>query len=158
MLLGGLWHGSSWQFVIWGGLNGLGLMVFKLWKKISPYGKSKHWLAKVWMIFITFNFITFTRIWFRAETMQSTKEIIQQISTHFQPQLFMDIITSYSNVFIFMLVGYFIHWLPVKTKQWYRITFIKLPLAVQAIITIIAVFGIYQAMSSDMVPFIYFQF
>ncbi len=29
MLLGGLWHGSSWMFIIWGGLNGLGLMVHK---------------------------------------------------------------------------------------------------------------------------------
>lgn len=33
MLLGGLWHGSSWMFVIWGGYNGFGLVVYKLWKK-----------------------------------------------------------------------------------------------------------------------------
>jgi D-alanyl-lipoteichoic acid acyltransferase DltB (MBOAT superfamily) len=32
MLLGGLWHGSSWMFVIWGGYNGFGLVVYKLWK------------------------------------------------------------------------------------------------------------------------------
>lgn len=39
MLLGGLWHGSSWLFVIWGGLNGLGLVVHKLWERISPFKK-----------------------------------------------------------------------------------------------------------------------
>ena len=32
MLLGGLWHGASWNFVIWGGLNGLGILVYKYWK------------------------------------------------------------------------------------------------------------------------------
>ncbi|MCB0771223.1 MAG: MBOAT family protein, partial [Flavobacteriales bacterium] len=44
MLIGGLWHGASWMFVIWGGLNGLGLIVYKFWKPISPWGKSKSWI------------------------------------------------------------------------------------------------------------------
>ena len=35
MLLGGLWHGASWNFVIWGGLNGLGILVYKFWKEID---------------------------------------------------------------------------------------------------------------------------
>jgi D-alanyl-lipoteichoic acid acyltransferase DltB (MBOAT superfamily) len=35
MLLGGLWHGASWNFVIWGGLNGIGILVYKSWKKMS---------------------------------------------------------------------------------------------------------------------------
>jgi alginate O-acetyltransferase complex protein AlgI len=33
---GGLWHGASWQFVIWGGLNGVGLVVYKLWRGYPP--------------------------------------------------------------------------------------------------------------------------
>ena len=33
MLLGGLWHGASWNFVIWGGLNGIGMIVYKIWAK-----------------------------------------------------------------------------------------------------------------------------
>ena len=36
MLLGGLWHGSSWQFVIWGGLNGVGVLSTKYWLKAQP--------------------------------------------------------------------------------------------------------------------------
>jgi D-alanyl-lipoteichoic acid acyltransferase DltB (MBOAT superfamily) len=32
MLLGGLWHGSSFNFITWGGLNGLGILVYKWWK------------------------------------------------------------------------------------------------------------------------------
>lgn len=44
MLLGGLWHGASWNFIIWGGLNGVGMIAFQLWKKTS-------WHLK--MLFIT---------------------------------------------------------------------------------------------------------
>lgn len=44
MLLGGLWHGASWNFIIWGGLNGVGMIAFQLWKKTG-------WHLK--MLFIT---------------------------------------------------------------------------------------------------------
>ena len=44
MLLGGLWHGASWNFVIWGALNGAGMIVYKVWTKIN-------WNLKV--LFIT---------------------------------------------------------------------------------------------------------
>ncbi len=36
MLLGGLWHGASWNFMIWGGLNGIGMVIYKIWTKRSP--------------------------------------------------------------------------------------------------------------------------
>ena len=35
MLLGGLWHGASWNFVIWGALNGVGMIVYKVWAKMT---------------------------------------------------------------------------------------------------------------------------
>ena len=35
MLLGGLWHGASWNFVIWGGLNGLGMIIYKVWTRVN---------------------------------------------------------------------------------------------------------------------------
>ncbi len=40
MLLGGLWHGASWQFVIWGGLNGLGVLSTKYWLKFHYFQKA----------------------------------------------------------------------------------------------------------------------
>ena len=35
MLLGGLWHGASWNFIIWGALNGAGMIIYKVWAKIN---------------------------------------------------------------------------------------------------------------------------
>lgn len=35
MLLGGLWHGASWNFMIWGGLNGVGMIIYKFWREMK---------------------------------------------------------------------------------------------------------------------------
>ncbi len=43
MLLGGLWHGASWNFMIWGGLNGIGMIVYKVWKEMA-------WWAKIGLV------------------------------------------------------------------------------------------------------------
>ena len=45
MLLGGLWHGASWNFMIWGGLNGIGMVVFKFWKNRDVYERGALLLA-----------------------------------------------------------------------------------------------------------------
>ena len=65
MLLGGLWHGASWNFVIWGALNGAGMIVYKVWAKMNWNIKmllitllmSSLWVAKamlyapIWKLF-----------------------------------------------------------------------------------------------------------
>jgi alginate O-acetyltransferase complex protein AlgI len=158
MLLGGLWHGSSWMFVLWGGLNGVGVVVYKFWKKISPYENSTHWLANFWKIFITFNFITFTRIWFRGESMQGTYDLLHQVSTSFGWLLLPEMISTYWKVFIVMIFGYVVHWLPESLKIRYRDWFINTPVYLKIIICTIVVFIIYQSLSAELQPFIYFQF
>ena len=40
MLLGGLWHGASWNFMIWGGLNGLGILIWRKWSTIGVHGRA----------------------------------------------------------------------------------------------------------------------
>jgi alginate O-acetyltransferase complex protein AlgI len=158
MLLGGLWHGSSWMFVLWGGLNGIGIVVYKFWKKISPYENSTHWLATFWKIFLTFNFITFTRIWFRGESMQGTYDLLGQISGSFGWKLLGQMFITYWKVFVVMLIGYFIHWLPDAFKVRYRDWFIGTPVYLKIIIAALVVFIIYQSLSAELQPFIYFQF
>ena len=51
MLLGGLWHGASWNFMIWGGLNGIGIIVFKFWRDMSW-----HW-RMFWLTLSTATFV-----------------------------------------------------------------------------------------------------
>jgi alginate O-acetyltransferase complex protein AlgI len=158
MLLGGLWHGASWQFVVWGGLNGLGLVVYKLWKRISPYEKSKHWAVRFWKIFNTFLFITFTRIWFRSESMEKANQLIRQVLHDFNASVIPEVLWSYRLVFGVMALGYFTHWVPERWKLTLLNGFIRTPLWAKVVITVVVIFIIYQSWSAELQPFIYFQF
>ena len=158
MLIGGLWHGASWQFVIWGGLNGLGLLIYKYWKEISPFKNVPIWISRLVGIIITFNFITFTRIWFRGETMEVTANILHQLVYDFNISIFPQFLLAFKSVMILMFIGYVIHWLPLTIKNKYQQFFIKSPLWIKGLVVIIAVFIIYQTRTAEMQPFIYFQF
>jgi D-alanyl-lipoteichoic acid acyltransferase DltB (MBOAT superfamily) len=158
MLLGGLWHGASWQFMVWGGLNGVGLVVYKLWRRVSPYEKSTHWGVRFWKIFNTFLFITFTRIWFRGESMEKANQMIRQIFGEFQWAVVPQVLWSYRLVFAVMALGYVMHWVPERWKGGLLEAFTRTPLWAKILITVVMVFIIYQSWSADLQPFIYFQF
>jgi len=158
MLLGGLWHGSSWLFIIWGGLNGLGLVIHKLWLKVSPFKDSKSFGVKAVTVFITLAFISFTRIFFRSDSLETVSLIFDRIKNHLGVELTFNIIQGYALVFSVIAIGYLIHWIPERIKEQYREKFALLPLPVMSIVVVIGVFCIYQLISGDMQPFIYFQF
>ncbi len=158
MLLGGLWHGASWQFIIWGGLNGIGLVVYKFWRKISPWEQRSNILANVWKIAITFTFITFTRVFFRSESMEVVNGMLHQIGTNLDLTIIPKVLVAYKLVFLVMLFGFFIHWLSQKWKDRIMNWFIDSPIWMQAIVATVIVVIVYQSISSDMQPFIYFQF
>ena len=158
MLLGGLWHGASWQFVIWGGLNGIGLLIYKQWRKISPFKGNHTWPVRFYAIFLTFNFITFTRIWFRGESMRQVDEMIHQIVHAFQLDQVVTIFVAYKKVLFLLLFAFVVHWLPAKFKEKYRLTFANLPSWVIAFAVLVVVFFIYQFQTFDLQPFIYFAF
>ena len=74
--LGGLWHGISWNFLIWGVLHGLALGVVFAWKRFRKF-PSPHWWAKAIGILITFHFVCFTWIFFRASTLENAFGILR---------------------------------------------------------------------------------
>ena len=65
MLLGGLWHGASWQFVIWGGLNGVGVLATKYWLRFKNSNKVIAALV-VGAVFLTVRYATDNPIWMIA--------------------------------------------------------------------------------------------
>ncbi|MBS1646782.1 MAG: MBOAT family protein [Bacteroidetes bacterium] len=158
MLLGGLWHGSSWLFMIWGGLNGLGLVIHKLWQKIVPNNRSENPAVKFFWMLLTLLFISFTRIWFRSDDLETVANLFDRIQNHLGLYLTLKIMASYQKVLWVIAGGYFIHWLPERFKNMYRTWFSKSPIPVLSMAVVLLVFLLYQAMSADMQPFIYFQF
>ena len=230
MLLGGLWHGASWNFVIWGALNGFGMIVYKIWKKINwnikmlvisllacvlwvayfmlnapiwnillVWGVAvwvgsmiryinwwierggniaitgtvratiTRWIANVWAIVQTFVFITFTRLFFRSssnldpatanqEAWETAINIVNQIGGAWDGSIIPEFIWEYRYVVGLFVMGMVVHWLPYRTKRWYRLRFSTLPIWAIILITVATVIGVYQFVTADLQAFIYFQF
>lgn len=218
MLLGGLWHGASWNFIIWGGLNGIGMIIYQFWKdmawwlrmlivasltaalallcRFAPapvwnmlfvwmaficlgtlvrfiyhlcHGRGCEGLGYVWGVVQTFTFITFTRLFFRSgsnldpatanqEAWMTARNMVEQIGSSWNLQVIPQICAEYWKVFLLVLVGMVIHWLPARFKRWYRMNFAMLPLPLMAVIVVAVVFVVYQFITADLQAFIYFQF
>jgi len=81
MLLGGLWHGAGWTFVIWGGLHGMYLIINHGWRAVRTqlgYGKS-HWLGRASSILLTFIAVIFAWVFFRAADLRSALYLIESM-------------------------------------------------------------------------------
>ncbi|MBN1387802.1 MAG: MBOAT family protein [Bacteroidales bacterium] len=158
MLLGGLWHGAAWRFVIWGGLHGIGLVVNKLWMKVFPRRSNPGRIKRLISVFITFNFVSFCWIFFRAFDMENVLLMLRQIFTDFSPGNLLAVVTAYGQVLIIIICGYILHFLPVTVKESYRGMFIKMPLIVKIILVYLIALVLYNVQSTDIQPFIYFRF
>lgn len=152
MLLGGLWHGASLNFVLWGGMHGLVLIFDKLTKKIQEY------IPRVIGVIITFHFVCLAWIFFRAESFDKAFLMIQQIGENFQPQIFLQWVESYWAVGFLMLIGYVMHFMPSRITMSTERNITRMPLVVKAMLIVIVVFVVVQIKSSEVQPFIYFQF
>ncbi len=158
MLLGGLWHGAAFRFVLWGALHGIGLVINRIWNSIFGDRLKSSFTGRAIAVFITFQFVSFCWIFFRAPDMDSAKIMLSQIIENFSPGSYTNLLLTYSTVFILMLVGYIIHFLPEKTKESYRGLFIRIPLLVQLLIVMFIAVLLYQMKTTEIMPFIYFRF
>jgi alginate O-acetyltransferase complex protein AlgI len=71
-LIGGLWHGAGWNFVFWGFIHGIAIIIHRLWKTLNGVS-----MPKVLAWFITFNFINITWVFFRAKSWESALNILR---------------------------------------------------------------------------------
>jgi D-alanyl-lipoteichoic acid acyltransferase DltB (MBOAT superfamily) len=158
MLLGGLWHGANIKFVIWGALHGFGLVVNKLVAGILP----KQTYTPVWQKtlgwIVTFHFVCFAWIFFRADSMETAFSIINNIATRLDLSLAVNIFYQYATTFVILALGFTVHWMPTNWKETYRGAFIKIPVYAKVAIALVCCLLIYQFKTSEIQPFIYFQF
>ena len=220
-VLGGLWHGASWNFIIWGGINGIGMIVEKIWRETNWHlrfvamtlltagmcaldyfynlpvwrlfgvwsffiwigtairyvyflsngsdTKFTKGAAKVWAILQTFVFITFTRLFFRSSSnldpatanevaWATAKNMVNQIGGAWSNAIIPEFLWAYKYVVAMFICGMVIHWLPTNWKRRYRIWFSAMPLWLMVVVVVAAIAVIYQFVTADMQPFIYFQF
>tara|TARA_B110000114_G_scaffold96146_1_gene101335 strand:+ start:1703 stop:3364 length:1662 start_codon:yes stop_codon:yes gene_type:complete len=158
MILGGLWHGASWNFVTWGTLNGIGLVVYKNWKKVSPWADKKKWYNRAIGLFLTLTFITFTRAWFRSPTWNGAIELLTKITNDFGMDTVAGVVTGNWKFFSVMLLGYIIHWIPGRYKSQLQYKVAHAPVWILYVLVLLSTLVIYQILSAEVQPFIYFAF
>lgn len=160
MIIGGLWHGPSENFVIWGAMNGAALVIYNYWKKISPYEKSSWLIVHFWKVLLTFNFITFTRIWFRLKEDGAPNHMLDRIFNHFdfKWETLGTVLWSFGEVFIIIGIGFILHWMPQRWKDGGVAVFGRLPLFIQMLGVALVIILMYQAVSESFKPFVYLEF
>ncbi len=161
MLLGGLWHGASWNFVVWGGLHGAALAVHKMWMTVTGQRLGtphRHRWVQLLCVVATFHFACLCWIFFRNKEFAGSVAMIGQIATSFHPEVFGQLVTGYWQVMALMAVGFLLHFAPDSWEQRCKQAFARLPMVAYVVILVAIVVLIAQVKSSDIQPFIYFQF
>lgn len=162
MLLGGLWHGASWQFIVWGALHGGALCVHKLAMKLfpsmQPCGEKMVWWRRVIGVFVTFNFVCLGWILFRAESIDKVWFMIERIFTNFGWEVIPQFISGYKWTVVMILLGYALHAVPDSLQQKAINFTIRSSMVYKVVATVILIWIVMQLKSSELQPFIYFQF
>ena len=157
MLLGGLWHGASWKFVVWGVLHGLALVVEKFFGQFIKLPKNV--FVRTIQVILTFHFVVFCWLFFRAKDFATAFQIAENVTKlTFDLNQWQTIILGYKNVFLLIAIGVVWHFVPVKTLAGMQKTFSTLPLVAKAVLLGLIYWVVYATASADTQPFIYFQF
>ena len=117
-----------------------------------------HPLSRIAGIFLTFNLVCFGWLMFRAESMQCVELMLHQIFTNFNPAVIPQALAGYAGVFALIGTGYLLHMLPGRVDQMARSVVMRSPLVVQVLMAAVLIWCVMQIKSSDIQPFIYFQF
>ena len=161
MLLGGFWHGASWNFIIWGAIHGVGLGIHKIWmlltdKSFAAFNQSR--IYKIISGILTFHFVCFAWIFFKAENLEIAKEMIYQIFNNFDISVFGPFYDNYKGVVWMILVAMVLHLIPdnLADKVIARTKTIPMVVYILVFFLFLILYGYFK--SAEQVMPIYLQF
>lgn len=153
MVLGGLWHGPSWTFVIWGLLHGVGQAVVRGWQVFrGPVGLNFRLVQ--WMsTFATVQFVCFAWIFFRATSLDNAILILDRLASG---------TVSYANISLPLTVVMTIaaagHYLPFSWQNRAQERFAVAPFYAQAAALMLLIISLQYLNATGAAPFIYTKF
>ncbi|PID89856.1 MAG: membrane-bound O-acyltransferase family protein [Bacteroidetes bacterium] len=157
MLLGGLWHGASWNFILWGAFHGLGLVLGKLLTKLPGHileSKTFRFVRAA----ITFHIVVALWIFFRAQDLTTSLQVFAQIFGSFHPEILGQLLMAYTLPISLIALGFLFHWLPSRWHEQARGAFISSPVFLRFALAVLVALILLKVQSLGMHPFIYFDF
>ena len=158
MLLGGLWHGASWTFVVWGGLHGGALAINRYvasrgGRRRAPGTGWRRHAGHAGRVFFTFHFVCLTWVFFRAPTFDQARVVFSQLATltTFTPNL-------HWKVMAVLTLGLLTHYAPERWYQACKRGFVTAPAPAQGLVLCCVALLLREMISAEAVPFVYFQF
>ena len=155
MLLGGLWHGAGWTFVVWGGIHGVGLSLER-WRRDRP-GHVAHTDTRARRVvsrLITFNVVCLAWVFFRADSFHTAREILTGLVTGLGGPS--PLVTA--GVLLAIAVGIGSQYLPARLPYALMDRFGRLPVVGQAAVLAFALMLTNTLGPEGVAPFIYFRF
>jgi len=156
MLVGGLWHGATWMFVIWGGLHGL-FLVIENWFRIHLPVNNLTQLTKVLLIIVTYVLVSLTWVFFRAENIDHASLLLSHLILSGQRYTYP--ILSNTEVSLALLTSFsLLAWQIYQRESTLEGFFSRLHPIARGLILASQLIIIYLYASGDDRAFIYFQF
>ncbi|MBU6954781.1 MBOAT family O-acyltransferase [Hahella sp. HN01] len=156
MLIGGLWHGASWMFVIWGGLHGLYLTIARfIQRSSSSDGSERTTGQKLLLAFFTFILVSVTWIFFRSQSMEECIQVIRNLFGNADATGKVDGLKM-MYAFVGALVLFFTHF--ALRERSIEALFTKLNPFMRAAFLSVCLVSLFLFASGDTRAFIYFQF
>lgn len=157
MVIGGLWHGASWMYLVWGALQGVFLIGHKALKERCGESR-KSWWRSALGVFVTFNLIAFSFVFFRSHSMESACDMFSQIFTSFHASVIPQFVSGYALIVIAIVGAYMMHFAPESWTKALQRAYSWLPAVLQALVLALIILLVIQVRGSDVVPFIYLQY
>jgi alginate O-acetyltransferase complex protein AlgI len=159
MLLGGLWHGASWNFVIWGALHGVALWLLRFTAEYRSYIakqlKLPALLTTSVSVLLTFHFVCLTWVFFRAESLAEATLIVTKMATSFGMP-FIDglaLANAAIGIAVLLIVDLY-QWDSEDVTGWIK----SYPRATAWVTSYLLLIGIVLFGAENGTQFIYFQF